>query len=811
MSKQITKRRWFAGFCMALVMTATMLTASGALPAAAEENAGPYDGRVLTFRSETDSANVALGMWVWDIRVIVGDDPRTDMDAAMLLDMLAKNHVTEIYLGYAYLMDDDQVAANGGVLTPGMVSESQLHDFIAACSAIEVRVSLLTATSGAAAYDWWDASLGYAETTALINRATAINSRASSAAEKLFGVHIDLEPDWDRDKTGQLNRAKNLQDCADYVTAMRTLCDARNLEFALDINAWMGGSSDTVTDETGAVTPLMDVLTKKCQSLAIMAYRNSAAAQYEIAADEIAFAKVNGCQLLVGAECGPRETLSDPWYITYDSVGAESMITQQNALRTLLENSGCTKYGAAIHDSWAFYRLMTMPSVAEIAAQPNVGSTDSWQIDHVVADESALGLPAALSAGTSASYLGTYTGMYTHQRLYIDLTVETGATAELTLSFSSGDAVTAVAIHEAFGHADGLSAGRYTGYVNLEKWVPFGAVYAFTTVQITGGNVTIDDFMLVNASATALPTDVYTATDGDFWRVTAVKADAQALGFPAGDPCVLPDSGNSDEWYHEPVVQPLYHTGYFLAVDLTVNQGQGGDALVPLVVRFGNRDAGTMNIDLHTLFGKTRGLRPGSYKLLVDISAYLPQMADGTNYFGTILERRGLYGGNITIRQFALVTAERVEKPDPGMLYDGLDGSTYLAAEIVTRAQLGIPDGALNQNNTLYGPAARISCGTATYLAYDFTVYERTLYIDVRFDGDREAGNIHLDRVLRGGGGLPPGHYRGVIPLEGTVYHNPLSEIEGLYLANPEGGYITVENLALVTVTPYNGGFVPAS
>ena len=228
-----------------------------------------------------------------------------------------------------------------------------------------------------------------------------------------------------------------------------------------------------------------------------------------------------------------------------------------------------------------------------------------------------------------------------------------------------------------------------------------------------------------------------------------------------------------------------------------------------MIVRFGNRDAGTMNIELHTLLGCPRGLRPGSYKLLVDIGAYLPQMEDGTNYFGTIIERRGLYGGNITVRQFALVTAQRVEKPDAGQLYTGLDGVPYLVHERVGRAALNIPAGPLNQNDALYGPTDRIACGTATHLAYDFTVYERTLYIDVRFDGDREAGNIHFDRVLRGGGGLPPGHYRGVIPLEGTVYHNALGEIEGLYLANPEGGYITVDQFALVTVTPYDGGFVP--
>lgn len=135
------------------------------------------------------------------------------------------------------------------------------------------------------------------------------------------------------------------------------------------------------------------------------------------------------------------------------------------------------------------------------------------------------------------------------------------------------------------------------------------------------------------------------------------------------------------------------------------------------------------------------------------------------------------------MRQFALVTAQRVERPDASNCIP-----VWTACRIWCTSGSGVPreytGGPLNQNDALYGPTDRIACGTATHLAYDFTVYERTLYIDVRFDGDREAGNIHFDRVLRGGGGLPPGHYRGVIPLEGTVYHNALGEIEGLYLAN---------------------------
>ncbi|MFR1436255.1 MAG: hypothetical protein ACLSS9_13705 [Acutalibacteraceae bacterium] len=127
MNRKTAGIRRVAGICAALAVAAALLTA-GVSPAAAD-GSGPYSGKVLTFRDSNDT-NTALGMWVWDIRVIVGDDPRVDMDAQLLLDMLAKNHFTEIYLGCAYLMDDEQVAANGGVVAPGYVGEDQLRSFI---------------------------------------------------------------------------------------------------------------------------------------------------------------------------------------------------------------------------------------------------------------------------------------------------------------------------------------------------------------------------------------------------------------------------------------------------------------------------------------------------------------------------------------------------------------------------------------------------------------------------------------------------------------------------------------------------------
>ena len=104
-----------------------------------------------------------------------------------------------------------------------------------------------------------------------------------------------------------------------------------------------------------------------------MAYRNSAQAQYEIAADEIAFCHSEWLPDHGGCGMRPAETLSDPWYITSDSVGADAMIAQLNALRALLDESGCAGYGAAIHDSYAFYRLMTMPDAAQVRRSPTWG------------------------------------------------------------------------------------------------------------------------------------------------------------------------------------------------------------------------------------------------------------------------------------------------------------------------------------------------------------------------------------------------------------------------------------------------------
>lgn len=807
-----------AACALLLTLFAGSLNIGGWLKAAAQETdtVSAYNGKTLSFRSSSDGSNVSLGMWVWDIRVLNGDDPRLNINADVLLDMLVKNHATEIYLGCSYLMDDDQVTANGGVLTPGYVGESQLHAFVKRCSAAGIRVSLLTACSGSEVYDLWDAGKGYASTVSLLERIAAINSRAGGDDEKLTGLHIDLEPDWNTGSDGQPGLPKNLQDCADYVTAVRRMCYARGLELALDVSAWLDDSSYTVTDENKQTTTIMDVLTKQCQSLVIMAYRDNADQQYELASGEIAYAVKNGCRIIVGAECGSRENMTESWNITYDNVGADAMITAQNSMRQKLDTSGCLKYGIAVHDSYAFYTLMTAPTAEEIAQQPDVGSFRNYQISDRIADQSALGVPSAVDNGVSSTYRGSYSKYYsTRYWLAVDITVKSGSTAQMQMKFSytpqgsSQSTEYTVDIGQLLGGNTQLTAGEYRGFINLKKIIPFGAVPDGTTVSTAtalgsaaGGGLQVNRFELVTAEKTPLTTNEYTDTNGKTYQITGIMADKQAMGLPTGSPSVLNDTNDESAWYHEPSAKPIYHSGEWLAVDITVNQGQGGDALVPLTVRFGDPNTGTQDISVNSLLGHSRGLRPGSYKLLIDPAKQLQGLTDGTPYYGSIIELRGLYGGNVTIRQFGLVMAQEV---DSSTTYT-LGGKTYQVSEVTNdMADLNIPTQSIDTEGS-YGPAQPVSCGGAEYLLYDFTVSGSTVYLDADFNEDTEAGSLKFDRAL-GTSGLPVGTYQGVIPLKGSYYGTALKMFDYIKFVKPEGGSIAFHtfsfvNLQEITPTP---------
>ena len=318
-----------------------------------------YKGEKLTFRKESDGAGQpAVGMWVWDCRMINGTSPDSDMSSDMLLDTLIQNGVTEIYLGMQYYMDLETQIANGE-LRDGYVGERELRGFIKKCAKYGIRVAMLT-TLVENAYTQWarkdDESQEYRATKRWVQLVADFNSRASGDDEKIYGVHIDLEPDWEK---GGAGLQTNLQDCADYLIRMRKYCDYYGVELTFDINAFLKEEWKAF-DETGAYVSILDIFTKQCRQLVLMSYRRTADEQYDLGELELSYAAKNGCQLLLGAETGDASEMPPgERSITYYPMGAAYLINQQNKLRTLLDESGCASFGIALHHVVPFYTIMT--------------------------------------------------------------------------------------------------------------------------------------------------------------------------------------------------------------------------------------------------------------------------------------------------------------------------------------------------------------------------------------------------------------------------------------------------------------------
>ena len=98
--------------------------------------------------------------------------------------------------------DRRDVYKRQGELKDGFVSEMELRGFIKKCSKYGIRVSMLTAMVDNAYAQWArkdDESQEYRATKRWVRLIADFNSRASGDDEKLYGVHIDLEPDWEKE------------------------------------------------------------------------------------------------------------------------------------------------------------------------------------------------------------------------------------------------------------------------------------------------------------------------------------------------------------------------------------------------------------------------------------------------------------------------------------------------------------------------------------------------------------------------------------------------------------------------------------
>lgn len=280
------------------------------------------------------------------------------------------------------------------------------------------------------------------------------------------------------------------------------------------------------------------------------------------------------------------------------------------------------------------------------------------------------------------------------------------------------------------------------------------------------------------------------------YRVTSVAADEAALGMPA--------SWNGVSPYLEPsetvAERPVYHTGLYLAVDITLNHTSASLASVQsLTARFGEFGENVVRLD--TALG-IAGKGTGTYRGLIDPAAY--NIADGTVWYGTLSDMSYI---TFTVTRYALVTVEEVAETYT------VDGVSYAVNQVAeNEAALGFSSRAVHDGDSPYiEPSVKPAYMDSYWLCYDFTITQGSdspgaeIGVTARF-GPFGEYTVALHTLLGSPSGLSAGRYRGMVNLSayfrqtgqnvasGTDYYGTLLSLGALY-----GGSVVFDRYALVT------------
>ena len=315
------------------------------------------DYPVMEFRKSGE--NVPYAAWWWYLhRIVAPDDNGVSVD--MALDLLIANNISEIYLDIGAMVPWEVEKAQGGLTEEDeakeRVSELAVRGFVKKCSNYGIRVAALGGSSGDEVLVWLDPQYNMVHMKNLVNKVEAYNANCEED-EKLYGAHFDVEPQsykYYSDRRKQLN-----QWTAELVIAAADECRRIGVEMAWDVFFWTDAQKDTVTDRDGNAVNILDVYTKECDSVCVMAYVNNAAQQYSYSTDlELDYAKRNGCTLIVASEMTKTEVESEK-HTTYYFSSKEETIAQSRELRRLIDNGEYQNMGGAVHHLGSFYEYMT--------------------------------------------------------------------------------------------------------------------------------------------------------------------------------------------------------------------------------------------------------------------------------------------------------------------------------------------------------------------------------------------------------------------------------------------------------------------
>lgn len=274
---------------------------------------------VIVF-SEMSFAKVSKGVWWWR-----GGDVADVGLAEKRLEFLVSRGVGEIYL----CVDLKKYG-------------NETRSFVKRASEKGVRVAYLSGD-----VSWiYPGSRGFAETL----NAYLSYQKKSSASERFYAIHLDVEPHQDR----KLSNDRKWQLYADFVLRAAADVHATGEKIEWDIPFWLDNIRVEFNERKDV--PLLDVVMGCSDCVALMSYRDTAKAILDISKTELDIASKGGVRIVLGAETGETGEGS---LVTFFEEGASVMdVELAKVVSTLQKANIPLGAGIAIHHLGSWEKLI---------------------------------------------------------------------------------------------------------------------------------------------------------------------------------------------------------------------------------------------------------------------------------------------------------------------------------------------------------------------------------------------------------------------------------------------------------------------
>lgn len=258
-------------------------------------------GIVAKLYLNSKGSEETFSIWWWDNRI----------DTTTYLDFAKNNNINEIYY-YSSSLDD------------------KTNLFIEQANSKGIDVYWLIGE-----YEWIE------DNSLLDEKFATYIAYQNEYKNKFEGIHMDIEPH--QHPEFKLRRQELITKYVELVIALNNKYKDIKLEY--DIPFWL---DDKVTIDDIS-KPAYEFIIDNSSKVTVMSYRNSANKIYEVAKEEIEYAKVNNKTLNLSVETSQNE--DD--IVTFYEEGKDYMMNELSKLRDMIPKN----FGIAIHHIKSFYEL----------------------------------------------------------------------------------------------------------------------------------------------------------------------------------------------------------------------------------------------------------------------------------------------------------------------------------------------------------------------------------------------------------------------------------------------------------------------